>query len=386
MPKAKTNKNTTEETTTAVVTTETTTQQVTVVSEPTPVSETQVAGIIRQLRENTVEIDANRPWSGWGNLEAVSADIKDIRIGYQQEAGFDVRLGDEVIARADRGIIEALGLHARFPVDFVTKLTPDLQVAIMNDRVSSLPKKDMSVVVRDGAAVNLMPRWRDIVNPAEMAQTAYNAMASLGDTSVMSASFNGESMQVRLITEEATAVTEVEGDALRFGIELIYKPSEIIEVNLYNTRIRCDNQFVSSNQAYGWSQRNIGTADAQMSWVGVGITTALEQRQEIVNRARTMAGTQIQGDPRDALRERVRALGLNRYYNRILEAFEQEPGTTEWAMLNALTRFATHDEELGQSVRNRIQRGSGGWVENFDLVNARLPRQLAMRAGAEILN
>lgn len=77
-------------------------------------------------------------------------------------------------------------------------------------------------------------------------------------------------------------------------------------------------------------------------------------------------------------------MGLpQRYWPALLAAFDEEPGDTEWDMLNAFTRLGTHNN-LGSTSRN-VQRAAGDWVGNFEMVTARLPRPMAQAVGAEIL-
>lgn len=73
-----------------------------------------------------------------------------------------------------------------------------------------------------------------------------------------------------------------------------------------------------------------------------------------------------------------------RFDERLVTAFRQEPGRSEWHMLNAFTWLATHGG-LPEANSAAIQRAAGSWTEGFDVVTARLPRPMAMQVGAHIL-
>ena len=97
-----------------------------------------------------------------------------------------------------------------------------------------------------------------------------------------------------------------------------------------------------------------------------------------------MAATQFEGDPSVVLRERASAMGLpKRYHPKLLDAFSQEDGNTEWSLLNAFTRLASH-YDLDKEVSRDLMLTAGEWVTGFDVINAKCPRPLATRLGLKI--
>ncbi len=69
----------------------------------------------------------------------------------------------------------------------------------------------------------------------------------------------------------------------------------------------------------------------------------------------------------------------------IAAAYDEEPGNTEWHLVNALTRVATHSADVSPNRQRLLQNIAGEFTRDFSLVDARLPNSVALRVGARIL-
>jgi hypothetical protein len=142
--------------------------------------------------------------------------------------------------------------------------------------------------------------------------------------------------------------------------------------------------MTASKQEFSWKSRSVGDAESQLNWMMIAMVDAIEAFDRLVGQSHKMLETRIEGDAEQALRERARAMRVPaRYDDRLIDSFRQEPGATEWHLLNAFTRMATH-ANLPLDAARLIMDASGQWIDGFDLVSARLPRPVAMRIGARI--
>ena len=106
----------------------------------------------------------------------------------------------------------------------------------------------------------------------------------------------------------------------------------------------------------------------------------------LVSKARAMAADEFVGDAHEILTNRARTLGVPiGLVPGVLAAFDEEPGGTEWDLMNAVTRFATHDDRVSPRQKEAFQETSGHWVDEYDRVTAKLPRRMASRIGASII-
>ena len=131
----------------------------------------------------------------------------------------------------------------------------------------------------------------------------------------------------------------------------------------------------------------MGTPEHQLSWLSTAVDGARAAYDQIVERARVMAETNFEGDAHEVLIERARAMGIpRRLHTSIVSAFDVEPGETEWHLLNAITRAATHSDNLTDRQRRTMMTLSGEFTREFDMVNATLPSFVAQRVGAKIFD
>jgi hypothetical protein len=339
-------------------------------------------------------IDPTRPWAGWDECNLFTARLQAVDLavaggGHHLELRReDGEGGHETIGRANSHCLRELSTRVGFPVDFVMKLSdPELQARVINDRVRAARDQEFGFAVESGAVSNIMPSWRGVLPHRLVAQVVDNAVAEgVGGTpEVDMAATEPGGMRVRLLTMRQDPVTPKVGDVLRMGVEVVHRYGVELDVSLYAQRLVCTNGMVSSSRQFEWSRQLYGSREDQLHWVRLGVAEALTAYDDLVTKAREMASARFEGDWREALRERARALRIHeRYMPALVEAFEQEGGgDTEWDLLNAITRFGTHgpDARLGR----RLQRAGGSWVEDFDLVTARLPRPLATACGAHII-
>jgi heme-degrading monooxygenase HmoA len=187
-------------------------------------------------------------------------------------------------------------------------------------------------------------------------------------------------------SEEITQGGRAVGDVLSLGIELQHRYGSLLEVYLYVERLICLNGMVSNRKEFEWKQALTGNNIEQLEWVKTGISQAVLEWPNIITRSRRMAATPLGGNPERAVAERASAMGLRTaQVMQVIEAFRQEPITTEWGALNAITHWATHSPKITREQQNRVQAAAGNWISVFDLVNARLPRPMAEAIGATII-
>jgi hypothetical protein len=173
---------------------------------------------------------------------------------------------------------------------------------------------------------------------------------------------------------------------LSLGMLVEHAYGVFLGASLYVERLSCLNGMTTTKQAFQWKMSaGAGAQRSQLDWVLVGVANALAAFDDVVEKARMMAAVSVGGDAERMLLERARAMRLPRGYDdALLAAWRVEPDQTEWGMLNAFTRFATHSDTLNDRQRASLQHTAGEWAERFDMVSARLPRPIAEAVGASI--
>lgn len=337
-----------------------------------------------------LEIDPTLPWAAWPAPDTFPAKLKDLSV--RNEAGRLILVGEQgdAIAPVNANGMQQLGWNAVFPVEFVNRFNdaPDLQAQIINHRIQNgdRAEKQYTVVVENGEFANFFPGWRGVAPFQQVAQTAFNALRDVYGTGVElddCRQGNGK-MALRLLTNLQEPVTRKTGDVLQMGIQIDQDYGQQINLALYVRRLVCLNGMTAEAQEFKWKTRSEGSVEHQLAWVTTGIGAVVGAFNGIVERARLMADTPVNGDARNILQEHARAMRFpSRYFGRLVDAFEQEPEMTQWGILNAFTRVATHS--LSGETQRTFQASAGGWTQEFDLVNARLPRPVAVRLGAEIV-
>ena len=247
---------------------------------------------------------------------------------------------------------------------------------------------DVSVVFENGLFTNILPAWRGVLPTRVTAEVVYQKLMEWYSDIDIDTAEHGEGWALlRMLTPVAYEVTPAVGDILRMGVEVRQQYGETISVSLFTKRLACLNGMLSNKTEFSWKQRlnDAGAAEFQALWLQEGIVKVVCSYTHLIEKAKLMAETYFEGDPSSALKERATAMGLpKKYVPHIITAFEEEPGNSEWHLLNAFSRFATHSGIEPETSRD-IMLSSGDWAEHFEMCSARLPRPLAVSVGARIL-
>lgn len=331
------------------------------------------------------EIDQSHPWASWPQPRFAQGDLHR----------FEVRaVGQGVFLYGDNhqlGIVsptalEELGRRTTFPTEFVTKLPRELQAQVVNARIHASGNMEMTALFEGEHWTNILPAWRGIFSAREAAEAAYNVLQGYYPViEIDHAEQRDGGAIIRLLTPVSYPVTPTVGDVLRMGIEVRHQYGGTLEVALSVKRLICLNGMTANQQAFSWRKRDECDAATQYLWLQQGILQAISRYTNLVERAQQMAATRFEGRPEDALRERATAMGYPaRRLQALIDAFGAEPGDTEWNLVNAFSRVATHGG-LDRGLARQIQMASGEWASNFEEVTARLPRPIAQRIGARII-
>ena len=192
-------------------------------------------------------------------------------------------------------------------------------------------------------------------------------------------------MRLLILTPQVMPVTPALGDTLQRGIMFESDYGGTMKLGLWADRLVCLNGMRRESTDWKWMKRNDATPERQLDWIRAAILGTEAEFEEMVENAVTMAATEIDGDPREVLVQRANAMRIpKRYHNNLLRAFDQEPGTTEWHILNAITYMATHDNDIPVNNKRAFQLGAGNYTSNFRMVTAELPQSIAAKVGARI--
>ena len=333
------------------------------------------------------------PWSEWENPHFTVAKLGDVSVrAHASRSGVDENLSlvheGEVVAEVTLEGLRQLGHKlSPCPADFLMTLPLNLRATVLNQRISAHADREVAFVVQDNRFTNLLPTAREVLTYRETAEAAYGYMADLygSDLEVERADVGADGMSVRLLTGLTQPITRKRGDVLALGLDVQQNYGTTTEVNLYLRRLICLNGMTTMQRAFSWRQQGAGSPEVQRIWLAEGIAEALGAYEEMVSRSQLMAETRFEGSPEDALRERARSMGLpQRHFDDLMQAYNAEPGETEWDLFNAFTRLGTHTA-LPNGLGQRVQSAAGDWAHTFDLVTARLPRPIANRVGASII-
>lgn len=333
-----------------------------------------------------IELTPDLPWASWPIPTTKTVDFENMRV-VPDPRGLRLIAGDESLGVFGTAALEQLSIHTQFPPNFVAKLNPGLQAAVVNDRLEKHRDQTMQVISEDDQVSNIFSNWHEVVSHADIAQYAFDRLSDLvGEVNIIRATQDVNGLRLRLMTTREMAVTPAVGDVLRFGIDIEHRYGQLLSLSAFVERLHCLNGMTVETGAFKWQQRLGGTRAHQLNWLEEGLIGALEAYTALVTRAQIMAATQFSGDAHSVLRDRAARLNIApSQMGAVVTAFDEEPGNTEWHLLNAVTRFATHSETVSAVDRRRFQRSAGNWVQDFDIVTARLPRPIALRVGAELV-
>lgn len=334
------------------------------------------------------------PWTEWPTPAMFQSNISDltVRATGENSEGFGGRLtilaGDEEVGFVTPTGLQQLGHKlAPCPAEFILTLPTRLQAEVLNSRIEAHKGRDVVLVTQGEEFTNFIPSHRETLTYQETAQFAFDTLADIygDDLTVDLATLGLNGMSTRFLTNLAQPVTRKVGDTLSLGIEVSQNYGLTTDVNLYLRRLVCLNGMTTMERAFSWQNPGERTTDHQRLWLADGIAEALGAYEDMVSRAQLMSQTRFEGNPVDALRERARAMNFPlRHLDDLTNAFNAEPGDTEWDLLNAFTRVGTHTALPG-GLGRRVMHAAGDWAYEFDIVTARLPRPMANRVGAQII-
>lgn len=332
-------------------------------------------------------IDQTAPWAQWADPDVLCTPLHSLAVRGHETQGLSLlgEEGDELGGFSPRAM-QQLGWTAHFPGEFLAKLPPHLAASVINDRIQAEEDREIQVVFEGGRCVNLAPGWRGVASYKDVAQTAHNVLRDVyGDSVTLGEARQADGQMVlRLLTGVSEVVTPAVGDILRMGIQIEHNYGLGLQLSLYVDRLVCLNGMTAGVQEFTWRNRSTGSSEHQLAWLAAGIGGVMDSYERIVQRARLMADTLVKGDPKKALEEYALAMKFpRRMLGRLMDAYDQEPVPTQWGLLNALTRVSTHS--LTGSAQRTFQQVAGSWTQEFDLVTARLPRPVADRVGAEVI-
>jgi hypothetical protein len=325
------------------------------------------------------------PWADWPSPTTETMDIKLLRV-QPGDSGMEVTGPLGVIGRATPGFMDGLGYEVVFPQGFIEKLSPRLQVEVINERIASTNKGEFTLVIEDGELIRLAAKGREIIPARRVAEFAHEHLeTAFGSVLIPEARLNSGEALLRFDLPVEQPITRAVGDVLRLGLQLEQSYRDGMNVSLYMTRLVCLNGMTADKRAFSWRIKEEKTEAAQLDWLRHALGALPTAYERIVERSRLMAETRFTGDYQTVLRGAARAFGLpSRYLPQLVEAFEQEPGDTWWSVLNAFTRTATHSN-ISVNTRQALWAGAGDWAGRFEICTAELPRSLASSVGARIL-
>lgn len=334
------------------------------------------------------------PWSEWKDSDVIQTEIHAISTAMDETGKLTLNVKDgegktEEFGELTQPAIVELSKRIGFPTEFIQKLSPELQPTVINDRIKAARKQKFSFVTdEDSRIIAASPGWRESTSHREIAQISYDALMGMDEVESVEVDMlqrKDGTLNLRFMTPIQTAITPAVGDILQMGLNITHSFGTELSVSLFTKRLVCLNGMVSTNRPYGWTSDAAKTKGRQIEWLREAVTKAIEEYDLLIARASEMSRTLIQGDMSAALYQRARNLRIpQRFIPHILEAFNKEPGNTEWHMLNAITRFASHNADA--QLRNRLQLDAGTWVENFKMATARLPLYMAQQGGYQIIS
>ena len=178
------------------------------------------------------------------------------------------------------------------------------------------------------------------LKPSEVAQITCGAVQKrLGPVTIEQAVRARTTMRLRLMTGLQRPITPAVGDILQAGLLVDQDYGEEITVQVYTRRLACLNGMTAVQKAFRCGRRQDGGYEAEVGWLRISVNEAIDAYEDLVLKAREMAGTPVDGDPEEALLSVPSRLVIHRG---ITTAFGQHivrsPAVPEWDLLNAFTR------------------------------------------------
>lgn len=341
-----------------------------------------------------VKIESSHEWDEWNDPKVIQSDIHAISTSINEKNRLIMKVRDgegkeEEFGTISQNALKEISARIGFPTEFIQKLSPELQPIVINDRIKSAKKQNFTFFAdEDNRIIGSSPGLREILPHREIAQITHDTLVNSGEIESVSVDFieriEGE-MNLRFMTPLETPITPRKGDILQMGLNVDNSFGTHLSVSLFTKRLVCTNGMMNAQNEYSWHSNENKTRESQIEWLQDAVIRAITQYDVLVARSARMAEMKFEGDSTAALYQRARAMKIpGRYIPLILEAFNMEPGNTEWHIVNAITRFATHSAE--KSLRERLQREAGRMVESFRMATARLPHYMALQGGFQILS
>ena len=330
--------------------------------------------------EGEWEFNPHHPWESWESPETRTYELSTLRVDSSPEGLF---VGDMTLSA---GALAGLGYQAGFPAEFVEKLPTDLAAAVINDRIQRAKPHDVSFILDGQRATQITTGNREVIPARRVAELSYDFLQDqFGAANVDFHRYAEGNMLIRFATPIEAPITRTVGDVLRLGVTVEQEYGEPLSVSLHALRLVCLNGMTADRRLFAWKSAEQRTRAAQENWLREalgGVRLAFDRLQ---GRSRLMAETRFTGDYVVVLGQTARAMRLPaRYMNDLIAAYEAEPGDSQWHILNALTRTASH-AGLSPSLASRMMNTAGDWALNFSNVTAVLPRSMALAVGARIV-
>lgn len=343
-----------------------------------------------------IEEKSVRPWSNWDSPKVREFTLNELLVE-NKDGVLELRTPDKTVdgtttkgvklGRIDNeAVLSSLGLYTGFPADFVGKLSPQNRAEVIAERLGLAGERTFQSVTMGNSVISLANSKRDILDAKKVADMAYDTLRNSFNELTIERAQHGAGLDLRLLTPRNDEITRREGDILNYGVHVNYTFGNEIAISLFSNRLWCANGAYHTESQFSWRSNDNKTEQAQLQFVVNAIESIQGRMDEVTERSRKMAETKFDGNWQDALRVRMQAMRIPQVHQqRVLDQFAAEPGDTEWHLLNAITRFASHAEGLTDTFRRNVQTSSGQWAAEFDLVNCRMPRALAQRVHATII-
>jgi hypothetical protein len=341
---------------------------------------------------------AHLPWNDWEALEVQPVDLALLRLRCLDNQ-LVLELPGAAPYRVAPSFLEGLGGETTFPPEFVGKLSPGLQAQILNERLDQTPPRMMSVVMSGETCVRFLPGDRAVLAAPAVADRIYDRLlARYGGVEIDEAkAYNGEhwlrlttpfkkTLTGEVVTVERGRHEMLKDDVLALGVQVRHEFREGLQVELHVKRLLCYSSVTMAAYRYSWRLKEDRGEAAQLAWLDDVLEQLPDEFDRFLAGGRLMQAEKFEGHPRTALQAAAKAMKLpKRLLPGLFAAFDQEPGDNHYMVFNAITRMATHGDNLSLALRRELSRTAGEWATSFEMVNCRLPRPLAAAAGAQIL-
>lgn len=338
-----------------------------------------------------------QPWDAWEEPQVTAADLALLRIQAEGDQLY-AEIAGQRLGLATSTFLDGLGEETTYPDTFVGKLSPRLQAQVINERIDKTPPRLYSLVTEGEKVVRIFPGNREVIPPALVADRVYDRLTQrYGELTVEEAVGAAGEFYLRFLTPYQEGIPGAlldvrpdhpylnREDVLALGVQVRHEYREGLEVSLFVKRLVCLNGLTADRHAYSWRVKEDRGVNAQLHWLDDNLEALPKAFNQIMERATAMTQAKIEGHPRTALQQVAKAMKLpNRLVPGLFAAFDQEPGDNQWALLNAITRTATHGK-LDDGTRRDLWNTAGDWISDFDEVRAVLPRAIARNVGARII-